>query len=138
MKNNGSLRKARDHVLVSRVAIKTTMGTFMERGRAGRELDLLMRHATGVSKATNVARYAKILLETDVPNLLIGWHRDVDNIWRKELVQFKPAVYTGSESDRQEDEAVRRFLDGDTNAGGIKPPIHQRAAHASTSTFMWG
>lgn len=87
------MRKARDHVLVSRVAIKTTMGTFMERGRAGRELDLLMPHATGVSKATNVARYAKILLEADVPILLIGWHRDVDDIWCKELANInRPSI----------------------------------------------
>jgi hypothetical protein len=47
--------------IARQLAIKTTVGTFMEHGRAGRELDLLMRHATGVSKATNVARYAKIL-----------------------------------------------------------------------------
>jgi SNF2 family DNA or RNA helicase len=102
--------------IARQLAIKTTMGTFIERGRAGRELDLLMRHATGVSKATNVARYAKILLEADIPILLVGWHRDVYDIWLKELAQYKPAMYTGSENDRQKEEAVRRFLEGDTNA----------------------
>ncbi|MGG0939227.1 DEAD/DEAH box helicase [Brevibacillus centrosporus] len=111
--DSAALKSVED--LAQQLAIKTTIGTFMERGRAGRELDLLMRHATGVSKATNVARYAKILLEADMPILLIGWHRDVYEIWLNELEQYKPAMYTGSESDRQKAESVRRFLEGETN-----------------------
>jgi SNF2 family DNA or RNA helicase len=101
--------------LARQLAIRTTVGTFMERGRAGRELDLLMRHTTGVSKALNVARYAKIFLEADVPILLAGWHRDVYDIWLRELAQYKPAMYTGSETERQKDESVRRFIAGETN-----------------------
>lgn len=101
--------------LARQLAIKTTIGSFMERGRAGRELDLLMRHATGVSKALNVARYAKIFLEADIPILLVGWHRDVYDIWLRELDAYRPAMYTGSESDRQKTESVRRFVEGDTN-----------------------
>jgi SNF2 family DNA or RNA helicase len=101
--------------LARTLAIKTTYGTFMERGRAGRELDLLMRHATGVSKAYSVAQYAKILLEADVPFILVGWHRDVYDIWLRELARYSPAMYTGSETDRQKAEAVRRFVEGETN-----------------------
>lgn len=101
--------------LAGQLALKTTTGTFMERGRAGRELDLLVRHATGVSKATNVARYARILLESAVPIMLIGWHRDVYDIWLRELEAFAPAMYTGSESDNQKAESKRRFLAGETN-----------------------
>ncbi|RRJ54855.1 ATP-dependent helicase [Paenibacillus oralis] len=101
--------------LARQLAIKTTIGSFMERGRAGRELDLLMRHATGVSKAMGVAQYAKILLEADIPILLAGWHRDVYDIWLRELADYRPAMYTGSESEKQKAESVRRFLAGETN-----------------------
>lgn len=111
--DNVTLKSVED--LARQLAIKTTLGSFMERGRAGRELDLLMRHATGVSKALNVARYAKIFLEADIPILLVGWHRDVYDIWISELAAYRPAMYTGSENDKQKAESVRRFTEGDTN-----------------------
>ncbi|MCG7589716.1 DEAD/DEAH box helicase [Halomonas sp. McD50-5] len=101
--------------LARQLALKTTTGTFMERGRAGRELDLLVRHATGVAKAKNVARYARILLEADMPVLLMGWHRDVYDIWLDELAEYAPAMYTGSETDKQKRESVRRLVQGETN-----------------------
>ena len=101
--------------LARQLAIKTTTGSFMERGRAGRELDLLMRHATGVSKAMSVARYVSILAENNVPVMLMGWHRDVYSIWLKELARFNPVMYTGSESDTQKNEAKRKFVEGETN-----------------------
>ncbi|OLO05237.1 DEAD/DEAH box helicase [Salinicola socius] len=101
--------------LARQLALKTTTGTFMERGRAGRELDLLVRHATGVAKAKNVARYARILLDADMPVMLMGWHRDVYDIWLDELGEYAPAMYTGSESDKQKRESVRRLVEGETN-----------------------
>jgi SNF2 family DNA or RNA helicase len=111
--NSDTLKSIED--LARQLALKTTIGSFMERGRAGLELDLLMRHATGVSKALNVARYAKILLDADIPVLLVGWHRDVYDIWLKELNEYKPAMYTGSEKDKQKDESARRFMEGESN-----------------------
>ena len=111
--DSSTLKSVED--LARQLALKTTTGTFMERGRAGRELDLLVRHATGVSKALNVARYARILLEAGVPVLLVGWHRDVYDIWLKELKEFAPAMYTGSESDAQKAESKRRFVEGESN-----------------------
>lgn len=101
--------------LARQLAMRTTYGTFLERGRAGRELDLLMRHATGVSKALNVARYARIFLDANVSIILAGWHRDVYDIWLRELEQYQPAMYTGSESDRQKHDSFRRFTKGETN-----------------------
>jgi SNF2 family DNA or RNA helicase len=101
--------------LARTLAIKTTYGTFTERGRAGRELDLLLRHATGVAKAYGVAQYAKIFLEAGVPIILAGWHRDVYDIWLQELAAYSPVMYTGSESEREKLEAVRRFVQGDTD-----------------------
>lgn len=97
------------------LALKASQGTYLERGRAARELDLLMRQATGVAKALGVSQYAKQLLDANIPLLLVGWHRDVYEIWLKELADYSPAMYTGSESDIQKSESVRRFVQGDTN-----------------------
>lgn len=101
--------------LARQLAIRTTEGTFMERGRAGRELDLLMRRITGVAKARFVAHYARLLLEAEVPIMLMGWHRDVYDIWLKELADFNPVMYTGTESDKQKNDAKDAFLSGKTN-----------------------
>lgn len=101
--------------LARQLAIRTTEGSFMERGRAGRELDLLMRRITGVAKARFVAQYARLLLESDIPIMLMGWHRDVYDIWMKELADFNPVMYTGSESDKQKNEAKEAFVTGKTN-----------------------
>lgn len=101
--------------LAKQLAIKATSGDFFSRGQAGRELDLMMRHTTGVSKALGVARYIRILLENDIPVLLMGWHRDVYEIWLDELADLKPAMYTGSESEKQKNDSVQRFVSGETN-----------------------
>ncbi|MFK0522321.1 SNF2-related protein [Paenibacillus illinoisensis] len=97
------------------LALRASQGTYLERGSAARELELLMRQTTGVAKAAGIAQYAKRLLEAGVPLLLVGWHRDVYEIWLKELTNYCPAMYTGSESDIQKTESVRRFVQGETN-----------------------
>lgn len=97
------------------LAIRTTTGSFMERGQAAFELDVFLRKLTGVSKAKYVAEFVKIMLETGEPIVLAGWHRDVYDIWAKELAEYKPVFYTGTESPRQKDESKRKFLAGETN-----------------------
>ncbi len=97
------------------LAIRTTTGTFMERGQAAFELDIFLRKLTGVSKAKYVAEFVKIALETGEPIVLAGWHRDVYEIWAKELAEYNPVFYTGSESPKQKDEAKRKFIDGETS-----------------------
>jgi len=76
-------QKAMDDIsdLANKLARKTLIGSFMERGTAARELDLLVPKATGVAKAHSVAAYVRILLEANVPVMLMGWHRDVYEIW---------------------------------------------------------
>lgn len=101
--------------LARELAIKVTHGSFTERGQAARELDLLARQATGVGKARSVAAYVRILLENDIPVILGGWHRDVYDIWLKELKDFHPLMYTGSESPAQKKESYNAFLRGDSN-----------------------
>ena len=101
--------------IARKLAIKVTFGSFAESGRAARELDIFMRHATGVSKAKSVAQYVRIILESGEPVVLAGWHRDVYDIWLKELKDFNPVMYTGSESPTQKEKAKKAFIDGETN-----------------------
>jgi hypothetical protein len=72
--NENEAKKAED--IAKQLAIKATTGAFTERGQAFRELDALIRHTTGVSKAVEVAEYVKILLENNEPIVLAGWHRE--------------------------------------------------------------
>lgn len=97
------------------LAIRTTMGSFMERGQAARELDIFVRQSTGIAKARQVAEYIRILLENNEPVLLAGWHRDVYDIWKKELAEFNPVLFTGSESPAQKERNKTAFINGDTN-----------------------
>lgn len=111
--NESEAKKAED--IAKQLAIKATTGAFTERGQAFRELDALIRHTTGVSKAVEVAEYVKILLENNEPIVLAGWHREVYDIWMRELKDYKPVLYTGSESPAQKEEAKRKFVSGETN-----------------------
>lgn len=90
-------------------------GTTQEIWQASGDFDWRLRQATGVAKARHVADFVRLLLDTDEPIVLFGWHRDVYDIWRERLADFRPAWYTGSESPNQKDESKRRFLAGETN-----------------------
>lgn len=101
--------------LAYQLAVKITSGSFVERGSAARELDMLVRQTTGVSKAREVAAYVKILLENNEPVVLAGWHREVYEIWKEALKEYNPVFYTGTESDKQKNEAKEKFIKGETN-----------------------
>jgi SNF2 family DNA or RNA helicase len=45
---------------------------------------------------------------------LWGWHREVYDIWLKEMEDLKPAMYTGSETAAQKDREKKRFISGET------------------------
>lgn len=97
------------------LALRTTMGEFAERGQAARDLDMLVRHQTGVSKAAHVADFVRILVEGGTPVLLVGWHRDVYAVWNERLAHLKPAMYTGSESAAAKNRAKEAFVSGETD-----------------------
>ena len=101
--------------LARQLAIKVTTGTFLERGRAARELDIMVRQMTGISKAKFVATYVRILLENGEPVLLAGWHRECYSIWLKELAEFNPVMYTGSESPKEKEDSKKAFMGGKSN-----------------------
>lgn len=101
--------------LARQLAIKATRGTFIERGQAARELDLMVRKATGVAKAKAVARFVRLLVEAGEPVVLTGWHRDVYDIWLEDLQDLRPAMHTGSETAAKKCKEVDRFMSGDTD-----------------------
>lgn len=108
-----SLKSVED--MARMLAIKVTSGSFTERGMAARELDIMVRQATGIGKAKAVAQYVRILLENGEPVLLAGWHRGVYDIWLKELAEFNPLLYTGSESPAEKERSKQAFIKGDSN-----------------------
>lgn len=83
-----------------------------ERLKASQELSYLVRQATGVAKAAHVADLVRMLVENDEPVLLAGWHREVYRIWNERLSAYNPVMVTGSESEKQKDQAVQEFIAG--------------------------
>lgn len=102
-----------DQLAVS-LAIKSVSGSFVQRGQASRELDIMVRKNTGVAKAKEVAAFVKILVESGEPVFLAGWHRDVYDIWLEELKEYNPVMYTGTESQSQKEESKRKFISGES------------------------
>ncbi|WP_312126517.1 DEAD/DEAH box helicase [Brevundimonas sp.] len=101
---------------VARALARTaTTGHFTARGEATRELDMRVRQATGVAKATYVASAVRMMIEAGEPLILFGWHRDVYDIWMQELADLKPVLFTGTESPKAKAEAQRKFVDGETD-----------------------
>lgn len=96
------------------LAIRATTGTFVERGQAVRELDMMVRQTTGLSKAKAVAQFVRLMIEAGEPVLLVGWHRAVYDVWLEELRDLNPAMFTGSESAAQKNKEKARFLAGET------------------------
>jgi SNF2 family DNA or RNA helicase len=96
------------HLIVERSA------TRQELWKASGDFDWRMRHATGLAKAPYVADFVRMLLETDEPVVLFGWHRAVYDVWKERLADHRPVFYTGEESPNQKEAAKRAFL-GDTD-----------------------
>jgi len=99
--------------LARQLALKASRGSFVERGQATRDLDLMVRHATGVAKARSVAMFVRLLCEAGEQVVLTGWHRDVYDVWLKELAAHNPVLYTGTESPKQKDDAAKAFVAGE-------------------------
>lgn len=96
------------------LALQVLQGEFVERGQAARELSILVRKKTGISKAKDVANYVKMICENGEKVLLAGWHRDVYDIWMKELADYNPVMYTGSETPSQKQKNKQKFVDGES------------------------
>lgn len=97
------------------LALRVLNGSFSERGQAARDLDMMARHATGMAKARGVALLVRMLVESGRKVLLGGWHRDVYDVWLRDLADLRPVMFTGSESPKQKRESKRRFVEGETD-----------------------
>ena len=95
------------------LALSVLSGNIGEDSDASREFDWKLRHATGVAKAKPVAEFVKMMLEEQEKIVLVGWHRDVYDIWAKEFAAYKTVMYTGSETTAEKDKAVKDFMEGD-------------------------
>lgn len=108
---NDTQVKSFEH-LAKQLAITASTGSFLQRGQASRELDMMARQITGIAKAQSVADLAEMLLESGESVLLSGWHREVYRIWQNRLGHHKPVMYTGSESEKQKEQAKKDFVSG--------------------------
>jgi SNF2 family DNA or RNA helicase len=82
-----------------------------ERMQASEELSNRLRQASGVAKAAYVAEFVRMLVEQGESVVLFGWHRSVYEIWNDKLKDIPRAMFTGSETVAQKDQAKRDFLD---------------------------
>jgi SNF2 family DNA or RNA helicase len=95
--------------------ILTKQGTLHDRMRAGGDLDWRLRQATGLAKAPYVADFVRLLVESNEPVVLYGWHHAVYDVWEDRLKHhgIKVARYTGEQSTSQKEASVKSFLDGE-------------------------
>ena len=101
--------------LAESLAMTALTADFTNAGRAAREFDLRMREMTGIAKATQVAAYTRMFVETGTPVILWGWHREVYRIWLSALADLKPVMYTGSETTAQKERNKQAFINGETD-----------------------
>lgn len=83
-----------------------------EQMQAAEELSWRLRQATGIAKASYVAEFVRLLVESGEQVVLYGWHREVYSIWAEKLKDFDPAFYTGNESPTQKEKAKQEFVEG--------------------------
>ena len=106
------LKKVQDVAKI--LALSVLSGKVGEDSRSSRELDWKLRQATGIAKAKPVAEFVKMILEEEEKIVLTGWHRDFYDIVMKELKKFNPVMFTGSESPKQKEDALDKFIKGNS------------------------
>lgn len=133
-----------DRELQRRLATRVLHGSFVERGMAARELDLLLRQETGIAKAASVAAYVRTLAEAGEPVLVAGWHRAVYKTLMDRLADLNPVMFTGSESQPAKQKAKQAFMRGETNimlmslrSGAGLDGLQNRAAHVVFGELDW-
>lgn len=105
------LKEVKD--IAKMLALSVLSGNIGEDSDAAREFDYKLRHATGVAKARPTAEFVKMLLEEEEKIVLVGWHRDVYDVWINEFKDIKTVLYTGSESTKEKEESIKEFIEGD-------------------------
>lgn len=96
------------------LALSVLSGNIGEDSEASREFDWKLRQTTGIAKAKPVAEFVKMLVESGEKVVLAGWHRAVYEVWEKELASLNPVMFTGSETTKEKEEAVKKFKEGNS------------------------
>ena len=105
-----SLKKVQN--VAKALALSVLSNVVGESSRSAMELDWKLRQATGVAKARAAAHFVRMLVESGRKVFLAGWHREVYDIWMKEMADLSPVLYTGSESPAQKTAAVQALVTG--------------------------
>jgi SNF2 family DNA or RNA helicase len=112
--DSSAIEKAEDAAAELARIILAQGGRGFDKMQAAQDLDYRMRQATGVAKAPFVAEFVRLLVESGEKVVLYGWHREFYSILCDRLKDLNPALYTGTESATQKEEAKRRFVSGET------------------------
>ena len=99
---------------LARIILRRTGADRFARMQAAEQLSILVRQATGISKALPVADFVRLLVESGERVLLYGYHRAVYDLWLERLKDYAPAMFTGSESTSAKDRNAERFINGST------------------------
>jgi len=133
-----------DRELQVKLAQRVLGGSFHEKGLAARELNMLMRHETGIAKARAAAAYVRTLAEAGEAVLVGAWHREVYDILNARLSDLNPLMFTGSESAAAKRRAYEAFIGEETNvmlmslrSGAGLDGLQQRAAHVVYAELDW-
>lgn len=89
-------------------------GTFVEKGKAARQLDLMLRQATGIAKAPFAAEFVADLVGNGRQVVVGAWHREVYAVLESILEEkgITSVKYTGSESPAAKQRAKDSFVGG--------------------------
>lgn len=136
----GAIEAIRGDVTKLAARILDTTTDQRERFTLAGQLDWKVRQATGIAKAPYVAEFVRLLLESEQRVALWGWHRDVYEIWMDALAEFNPVMYTGSESPKQKDTAVKAFTEGDSRifVGSLRSGAGLDGLQEVCSTLVFG
>lgn len=107
-----------DAIALARVIL--TSSARGARFEASGQFDMIMRQATGISKAPYVGEFCRLLLENGEPKIVVyAWHRSVYEILVERFEHkpnaevFKTVMYTGSESGAEKQKSIDDFIQGD-------------------------
>lgn len=111
--NDSSERDNEGFINLAKALLRGNVGS-SEYAEAVSQFDFKLRQETGRIKAPLVAEFVTQLSQEVGKVLLIGWHHDVYDIWKKELAQLNPVFITGKEKEHEKDAAKKRFIEDES------------------------
>jgi len=111
-----ALKSSADELALSIVRYDPTIDEETQKDKFARENEFkqLLRQATGIGKAPYVAEFVRMLVETGEQVVVFLWHRECYSILKDRLSDYKPSMYTGSESPQRKRKQFNRFVRKET------------------------